>query len=119
MEINVDQLLQQLKTKAAITSDGQVTVLRDLGSAEEFIVTCLVAKQVAFRAGKVSTETMSVDDLISAGGLAQRIARQTIYNATSKLAQGRIIHKQGNQFYVDERIVLQYAAQNLPQAAAS
>ena len=119
MEINADEMLQQMKTAAAITSDGQVTVLRDLGSAEEFVVTCLVAKLLAFRAGKVPAETMSVDDLISAGGMAQRIARQTIYNSTSKLAQGRIIHKRGNQFYVDERILLQYAAQKLPQAAAS
>src|SRR5712692_1674853 len=117
MEINADQMLQQMQTTAAITSDGQVTVLRDVGSAEEFIVACLVAKQLAFRVGKVITETMYVDDLISAGGLAQRVARQTIYNATSKLAQGRIIHKQGNQFYVDERIVLQYAAQKLPKTA--
>jgi hypothetical protein len=119
MEINVDQMLQQMNSVAAITSDGQVTILRDVGSAEEFIVTCLVVKQLAFRLGKVPTQTMSVDDLLSAGGLAQRIARQTIYNATSKLAQGRVIHKQGNHFFVDERILLQYAAQKLSQAAAS
>jgi hypothetical protein len=119
MDVNVDQMLQQMKQTVAITSDGQVTILRDVGSTEEFIVTCLVAKQLAFRASKVPAETMSVDDLLSAGGMAQRIARQTVYNATSKLAQGRIIHKRGNQFYVDERIVLQYAAQKLSQAAAS
>jgi hypothetical protein len=119
MDFNADQMLQQMKALVAITSDGQVTILRDVGSAEEFIVTCLVAKQLAFRSGKVSTETMSVDDLIGAGGLSQRVARQTIYNATSKLAQAKIIHKQGNQFRVDERILLQYAAQKLSQAAAS
>ena len=118
MDVNVDQMIQQMRSVVAITSDGQVTVLRDLGSTEEFIVTCLVAKQLAFRAGKIPGEAMSVDDLISAGGLAQRIARQTIYNATSKLAKARIIQKQGNQFYVDERVILQYAAQKLPQAAS-
>ena len=119
MDINVEQMLQQMKPVVAITTDGQVTILRDIGSTEEFIVTCLVAKQLAFRLGKVPTQAMSVDDLLSAGGLAQRIARQTIYNATSKLAQGKIIQKQGAQFFVDERIVLQYAAQKLSQAAAS
>jgi hypothetical protein len=119
MDINVDDMIQQMKADVAVTSNGQITVLREVGSTEEFIVTCLVAKQLAFRSGKVSTETMSVDDLIGAGGLAQRIARQTIYNATSKLVQGRIIQKQGNQFCVDERIVLQYAAQKLPRAATS
>jgi len=119
MEINVEQMLQQMKSVAAITTDGQVTILQDVGSTEEFIVTCLVTKQLAFRLGKVPTQAMSVDDLLSAGGLAQTIARQTIYNATSKLAQRKIIHKEGNQFFVDERILLQYAAQKLSQAAAS
>ena len=115
MENELDQSLQKMGSVVALTSDGQVTLLKNVGSSEDFIVTCLVAKNLAHRLGKTSQQTMSVDDLIGAGGLAQRVARQTIYNSTSSLAKSRIIQKRGNQFYVDERTVLQYISAKLPR----
>lgn len=105
--------LQKMGTLVAITSDGLVTILKHVGSAEDFIITCLVAQKLAHRLGKTSTETMSVDDLIGAGGMTQRLARQTVYNATSSLAKSKIIQKRGNEFFVDERTVLQYVAAKL------
>jgi hypothetical protein len=106
-----------MQSVVTLTSDGQVALLKGVGSAEEFIVTCLVAQNLAHRLGKAPRQTMSVDDLIGAGGLAQRVARQTVYNSTSSLAKKKIIQKNGNEFYVDERTVLQFVSTMLPLLA--
>jgi hypothetical protein len=119
MKEELEQQLERMAQVVALTSDGQVTLLRSVASAEDFIVTCLVAQNLAHRLGKTQKQTMSVDDLIGAGGLAQRIARQTIYNCTSGLSKSKIIRKQGNEFYVDERTVLQFFAAKLPQLLKS
>lgn len=111
----MEDQLDRMKEIVTFTKAGQVTLLRNVGSTEDFIVTCLVANNLAHESGKTQKQTMSVDDLIGAGGLAQRIARQTIYNSTSTLSKSKIIHKRGNEFYVDERTVLQFLATKLPQ----
>jgi len=111
MENQLQQWLQEMQSFVTLTSDGRVALLRNRGSAEELILTCLVTQNLAHRLGKTPRQTMSVDDLIGAGGLAQRVARQTVYNSTSSLAKKKIIQKKGNEFYVDERTVLQYVAQ--------
>ena len=115
IESGLEQQLQQLEPIVALTNDGQVTLLKNVGNAEDFIITCLVAENLGHRLGKAHKQTMSVDDLIAAGGLAQRIARQTIYNSTSSLSKSRIIQKKGNEFFVDERTVMQFFATKLPE----
>src|ERR1700677_3536800 len=112
IESGLEQQLQQLEPIVALTNDGQVTLLKNVGNAEDFIITCLVAENLGHRLGKAHKQTMSVDDLIAAGGLAQRIARQTIYNSTSSLSKSRIIQKKGNEFFVDERTVMNFFATN-------
>jgi hypothetical protein len=115
IESGLEQQLQQLEPIVALTNNGQVTLLKNVGNAEDFIITCLVAENLGHRLGKAQKLTMSVDDLIAAGGLAQRIARQTIYNSTSSLSKSRIIQKKGNEFFVDERTVMQFFATKLPE----
>jgi|HubBroStandDraft_4_1064222.scaffolds.fasta_scaffold644020_2 hypothetical protein len=115
IESGLEQQLQQLEPIVALTNDGQVTLLKNVGNTEDFIITCLVAENLGHRLGKAQKQTMSVDDLIAAGGLAQRIARQTIYNSTSSLSKSRIIQKKGNEFFVDERTVMQFFATKLPE----
>jgi len=118
MEVNSlagsEESLRRLEPLVALTSDGQVTVLRAVGNTEHFILLCLVAQQLAFRLKRVAKKTLSVDELIGAGGLAQRVARQTIYNSTSKLVKSKILQKVGNEFFVDERTELQFFAAVLP-----
>jgi hypothetical protein len=114
MEAQAQEWLQKLESVVVLTGAGQVTLLRNVGSAEEFVVTCLVAQNLAQRAGRTQSDTMSVDEMIAAGGLVQSVARQTVYNVTSALAKRKIIQKRGNEFCVDERIVLQYVAAKLP-----
>jgi hypothetical protein len=118
MSTQFEQWLDRLQEIVTFTSDGQVTLLRNVGSVEDLVVTCLVAQNVAHRAGKTPKATMSVDDFIAAGGLAHSAARQSVYNSTSKLAQRKIIQKRGNEFFVDERTVLQYVAARLPPLTA-
>jgi hypothetical protein len=115
VESELEQQLQNLQPIVALTKNGQVTLLKNVGNTEDFIVTCLVAENLGHRLGKAQKQTMSVDDLIAAGGLAQRIARQTIYNSTSSLSKSKIIQKRGNEFFVDERTVMQFFATKLPQ----
>jgi len=115
MENKSEQWLESMASFVALTAAGQVALLRSVASAEDFVVTCLVAQNLAHSAGRTSKSTMSIDDLIGAGGLAHRAARQTVYNTTSKLAQSRIIQKRGNEFFVDERTILQFVANKLPQ----
>ena len=65
--------------------------------------------------GKTAKQTMSADDLIGAGGMVQKTAKQTIYNAASALARNKIIQKRGNEYFVSERTELQFFAAKLPQ----
>lgn len=106
--------LREMEPLITLTSDGQIALLKSLGNAEDFVVACLVTQHLAHRAGRTAKQTLAIDDIIAAGGLAQRVARQTIYNATSTLAKARIIRKNGNEFYVDERAVLQFFSARLP-----
>jgi hypothetical protein len=78
-----------------------------------------VAQHLAHRTGQAAKATLSVDELIGVGGLAQRVARQSIYNTTSSLSKAKIIQKHGNEFFVDERAVLQFFATVLPALMGS
>lgn len=114
MNVQAENFLQSLEALIALTADGQVAALKNMGSAEDLIVACLVAQNLAHQIGKAPKSTMSIDDLIAAGGLAHRVARQTVYNSTSALAKSKIIQKRGNEFFVDERAVLQFVSARLP-----
>jgi hypothetical protein len=114
MNTQAEQLFQSLEPLVALTADGQVAVLKNMGNSEDLIIACLVAQNLSHQMGKASKQTMSVDDLIAAGGLAHRLARQTVYNSTSALARSRIIQKRGNEFCVDERAILQFVSARLP-----
>jgi hypothetical protein len=109
------EMLEQLKGIVEFTSDGEIVLLRKISSAEDFIITCLVAQFVAHKAGKAKKEGLSTDEVISAGGLAYRPAKQTIYNATSGLAKTRILTKDGKDLRVGERIVVQFFSTKLPE----
>jgi hypothetical protein len=119
MKVKCDEkwggMLEQLKSIVEFTSDGEVVLLRKISSAEDFIITCLVAQFVAHKAGKAKKEGLSTEEIISAGGLAYRPAKQTIYNATSGLAKTRILTKDGGSFRVGERIVVQFFSAKLPE----
>ena len=115
MDTTAEKQFEMMATIVALTEDGQVTVLRNLGSTEDFIIACMVAQNLAHRLGKTKKQSMSVDDLIGAGGLAQRLARQTVYNTTSALTKAKILQKQGHEFLVGERTVLQFFATRFPQ----
>jgi hypothetical protein len=110
-----EEFLRSLEATVSLTSVGEVVLLTNHGTAEEAVIACLVAQHLAHKAGRTNKETLSVDDLIAAGGLAHALARQTVYNATSRLSRNRIVQKLGNEFFVDERIVLQYVAKKFPQ----
>lgn len=110
-----EEALRKIESLVALTGDGLVTILRPADTTEHFILMCLVAQQLAFQIGRAAKKTMSVDELIAAGGLSQRIARQTIYNCTSSLSKAKIVQKKGNEFFVDERTELQFFATVLPQ----
>ncbi len=114
MTTNAERCLQNLAAIAAVTSDGQVTLLSNVGNTEDLIVTSLVVRCLAHQVGKSAKKTMSIDELMAAGGLTQRVARQTIYNSTSSLTKSKIIEKSGNEFFVGERTVMQYVASKLP-----
>ena len=109
------EMLGQLSPIVGLTSGGEIFFRKKPPTAEDFIVTSLVAQFVAHKAGKASKETLSINELISAGGLAYRPARQTIYNSTSGLAKNQIILKEGNEFRVPERVVVQYLDTKLAQ----
>ena len=115
MHYEAEEFLKRLEPIVSLTSAGEVVLLTNVGTAEEAIIACLVAQYLAHKAARTSKETLSVDDLIAAGGLAHTLARQTVYNATSRLSRNRIVQKLGNEFFVNERIVLQYVAAKLPQ----
>lgn len=108
------ELLGQLEPIMVLTSDGKLALLRPVNSTEQLILACLVAQHLAHGAGKTQKPGLSIDEIISSGGLAQRIARQTVYNAMSKLSKGRIVQKNGGEFFVDERVVLQFFSTVLP-----
>jgi hypothetical protein len=118
MQSQSEQWLERIQEIVTLTSDGQVTLLQNVGSVEDLIVTCLVVQNVAHRAGKSPKDTMSVDDFIAAGGLAHTAARQSVYNCTSQLVKRKIIQKRGSEFLVGERTVLQYFAAKVPQLTA-
>ena len=101
-------LLEEMETIVTLTEGGDVTLLRDAGSAENLVLALLVAQHCAYRSGKTKKQSLSVDELIAAAGLAQRVARQTVYNTTSTLSRAKIIQKTGNEFFVDERTVIQF-----------
>lgn len=107
--------LERMSALVTLTSDGQVTLLKNVGSAEHFVITCLVTQNLAYRLSMTPKQTLSVDEIIGAGGLAQRVARQTVYNTTSNLTKIRVIEKRGNEFLVSERTVLQFFATILPE----
>jgi hypothetical protein len=112
-QANWSERLDQLKSIVGVTSTGEIALLRKIPNAEDFIVTCLVAQLVAHKAGQATDDNLTIDQMISCGGLAYRPARQTVYNATSGLSKNHIIKKEGNKFRVDERTVLQFFATKL------
>jgi len=109
-----EEQLRQMESVVAVTSDGKVALMQPVNSAEQFVVACLVAQHLAHKTGKAQKDGLSIDEIISAGGLAQRTARQTVYNTMSKLSKGRIVQKNGGEFFVDERVILQFFATVLP-----
>jgi hypothetical protein len=109
-----EEQLRQMESLVALTSDGKVALMKSVNSAEQFIVACLVAQHLAHGIGKAQKQGLSIDEIISAGGLAQRTARQTVYNTMSKLSKARIVQKSGGEFFVDERVILQFFATVLP-----
>jgi hypothetical protein len=115
MDSTAQKQYEMMAPIIALTEGGEVTVLTNLGSTEDFIVSCMVAQNLAHRLGKTKKQSMSVDDLIESGGLAQRLARQTVYNTTSALTKAKILQKQGHEFFVTERTVLQFFATKFPQ----
>lgn len=112
------KMLEQLGAIVGLTSEGEIVLLRKIANAEDFIVTCLVAQFLVQRTDKTKKDTLSVDEIIAAGGLTYRPARQTIYNSTSNLAKSRIILKEGKKFRVGERTVLQYFATKVRELLA-
>jgi hypothetical protein len=111
---DADGLLKEIESIVTLTSDGKVALLKPVDNTEQLIVACLVAQYLAHRGGRASKPGLSVDEIIGAGGLAQRVARQTVYNSVSKLSKSKIIEKIGGEFSVDERAVLQFFATMLP-----
>lgn len=111
--------LEEFQQLLAVTEDGKIAILQEGLEAEDFIVACLVGAFLANKTDRTDRQTMSVDEIVAAGGLIYRPARQTLYNNLSKLSKSGVIKKKGKEFFVDERVFLQFSMARLPQLRGS
>jgi hypothetical protein len=109
------ELLDKLSAITAFTSDGEVVLVGKIDSTQDFIITCLVTRWLGHRVGVCKEPGSTIDEILAAGGVLYRPARQSIYNTMSKLSRNHVILRVGREFQVDERAVLQYFAFKFPK----
>ena len=96
--------------------DGEITVMKEKISIDDFILLSLIAAYLGHKLGKFDRETLRVDDILRAGGVACEFSRGSIYNELSTLAGGGKIEREAKgEYKVTLGRVIQFTNLVLPK----